>query len=207
VEIVVPVAALRPASAASLQCRTARLRHRQASGHRSTLSTEHDRLSDRTPLARMLPRVIGGPAWDRGRVLVPGEDIRASSATASSGRCALLRTRCRTRAKDDRRLALERAKRNRRRFIATVTLDCAAKHVGLKCKGCGWCVCFRQLRTCRQPGCAAVDHKPAARLPCAHRAHRCSLLRKLAIREHLAAGPTRTERARLCVAGGHSYLC
>src|SRR5271157_1156088 len=27
--------------------------------------------SDRTPLARMLPRVIGGPACDRGRVLMP----------------------------------------------------------------------------------------------------------------------------------------
>jgi len=30
--------------------------------------------SDRTPLARMLPRVMGGPACDRGRVLMPGED-------------------------------------------------------------------------------------------------------------------------------------
>ena len=28
--------------------------------------------TDRTPLARMLPRVMGGPAWDRGRVLMPG---------------------------------------------------------------------------------------------------------------------------------------
>jgi hypothetical protein len=26
---------------------------------------------DRTPLARMLPSVIGGPAWDRGRVRMP----------------------------------------------------------------------------------------------------------------------------------------
>jgi hypothetical protein len=25
-----------------------------------------------TPLARMLPSVIGGPAWDRGRALMPG---------------------------------------------------------------------------------------------------------------------------------------
>jgi hypothetical protein len=28
--------------------------------------------SDRTPLARMLPRVIGGPGWDRG-LSMPGE--------------------------------------------------------------------------------------------------------------------------------------
>jgi hypothetical protein len=31
----------------------------------------HDTSSDRTPLARMLPSVIGGPARDRGRVLMP----------------------------------------------------------------------------------------------------------------------------------------
>jgi hypothetical protein len=31
-----------------------------------------DTATDRTPLARMLPSVIGGPAWDRDRVLMPG---------------------------------------------------------------------------------------------------------------------------------------
>jgi hypothetical protein len=29
-----------------------------------------DTSSDRTPLTRMLPRVIGGPTWDRGRLLM-----------------------------------------------------------------------------------------------------------------------------------------
>jgi hypothetical protein len=32
---------------------------------------QHHTSSDRTPLARMLPRVIGGPARDRGRVPMP----------------------------------------------------------------------------------------------------------------------------------------
>jgi hypothetical protein len=32
--------------------------------------TQQHTSSDRTPLARMLPRVIGGPAWDRGLVLI-----------------------------------------------------------------------------------------------------------------------------------------
>jgi hypothetical protein len=70
----------------------------------------------RTPLARMLPSVIGGPAWDRGRVLMPGR-IFARLVPTGARYCG---TPCRTRAKDDRRLALERAKRNRRRFSATV---------------------------------------------------------------------------------------
>jgi hypothetical protein len=70
--------------------------------------------SDRTPLARMLPRVIGGPAWDRG-VLMPGRIFAPAvprQVPAGARYCA---TRCRTRAKDDRRLALERAKRQDRR--------------------------------------------------------------------------------------------
>jgi hypothetical protein len=43
------------------------------SGHGSALKiarwwhSEHDIASDRTPLARMLPRVIGGPASHHGR--------------------------------------------------------------------------------------------------------------------------------------------
>jgi hypothetical protein len=45
--------------------------------------------SDRTPLARILPRVIGGPACDRGRVLMPGEDI------ALAGRAEILTGRFR----------------------------------------------------------------------------------------------------------------
>jgi hypothetical protein len=52
---------------------------------------QHDTSSARTPLARMLPRVIGGPAWESWSIAHAGEDIRPSSATASSGRCALLR--------------------------------------------------------------------------------------------------------------------
>jgi hypothetical protein len=32
---------------------------------------QHNTSSDRAPLARMLPRVIGSPAWDRGRVSMP----------------------------------------------------------------------------------------------------------------------------------------
>jgi hypothetical protein len=43
--------------------------------------------SDRTPLARMLSRVIGGPAWDRDRVLIAGRIwhacYRGSQAAAS----------------------------------------------------------------------------------------------------------------------------
>jgi hypothetical protein len=42
--------------------------------------SQHNTATDRTPLARMLPSVIGGPACDRGRALIPGED------TASAGR-------------------------------------------------------------------------------------------------------------------------
>jgi hypothetical protein len=47
------------------------------SGHGWALSiarwwqSQHDTSSDRTPLARMLPSVIGSPAMDRGRVLMP----------------------------------------------------------------------------------------------------------------------------------------
>jgi hypothetical protein len=48
------------------------------SGHGSALRIarwwhcQQDTSSDCTPLARMLPRVMGGPAWDRGRVLMTG---------------------------------------------------------------------------------------------------------------------------------------
>jgi hypothetical protein len=66
-------------------------------------------------------------------------------------------TRCRTRARDDRRLALGRAKRGRRRSSATVTLDCAPKQVGLPTDG------LRMLRLLSPAadmpptrGCAAV---------------------------------------------------
>jgi hypothetical protein len=43
----------------------------------------HDDTASTTPRAtarrwRMLPRVIGGPAMDRGRVLMPGEDTMAA---------------------------------------------------------------------------------------------------------------------------------
>jgi hypothetical protein len=44
--------------------------------------------SDRTPLARMLPRVIGGPAWDRGRGLMSllgRRDLGIGAAMAASG--------------------------------------------------------------------------------------------------------------------------
>jgi hypothetical protein len=44
----------------------AECRHRQASGHQSAFRTEHDTASDRTPLVRMLPSVIAGPASRHG---------------------------------------------------------------------------------------------------------------------------------------------
>jgi hypothetical protein len=40
--------------------------------------------SERTPLVRMLPRDIGGPAWDRGRVLMPGRIPWPLSAKAAA---------------------------------------------------------------------------------------------------------------------------
>jgi hypothetical protein len=45
--------------------------------------------SDRTPLARMLPRVIGGPACDRGRVLMPGriKSLRAGPQERCASIC------------------------------------------------------------------------------------------------------------------------
>jgi hypothetical protein len=50
--------------------------------------------SDRTPLARMLPSVIGGPAWDRGRVLMgnyrghrAGTHQRTAAATGIVPKC------------------------------------------------------------------------------------------------------------------------
>jgi hypothetical protein len=67
----------------------------------------------------MLPSVMGSPASDRGRVIMPGEDIRASSATASSGRCVLLRDTVPDQGEADRRLAAAGAARDRLRACAS----------------------------------------------------------------------------------------
>jgi hypothetical protein len=45
---------------------------------------QHDTSSDLTPLARMLPRVIGSLAVDRGRVLIPGRIPWPLSAKAAA---------------------------------------------------------------------------------------------------------------------------
>jgi hypothetical protein len=77
-------------------------------------------------------RVAGLRSWScahAGRICASAVPLQVPAGARYCG------TRCRTRARDDRRLALERAKRNRRRFSATVTLDCAPKQVGLPTDG------------------------------------------------------------------------
>jgi hypothetical protein len=132
---------------------------------------EHDRLGER----RRLPPPPPLPSKLCAQCQRPFRPGRRGTGKVAVKFCS---RRCQLRARDDRRLALERAKRNQRRSSATVTLDCAPKLVYQR-MGCGCGVSFRQLQTCRAARPGRQWARTCRQPPSGHTGNRCSFLREL----------------------------